>query len=108
MMIARTYGAFFLGVVLLAGCVPPETGTVVSPEAAPPAARLKTEAEPAKPAPDPALVAMYAARADGQRTVPAIDVAAFHRALLRNEVDYPTGEAPGTIVIDTRGPFLYL
>jgi lipoprotein-anchoring transpeptidase ErfK/SrfK len=27
---------------------------------------------------------------------------------LRNEVDYQTAEAPGTIVIDTRGPFLYL
>ena len=61
-----------------------------------------------KPAPDPALVAMYAARSDGERTVPAIDVTQFHRELLRNEVDYPTTEAPGTIVIDTRGPFLYL
>ena len=40
--------------------------------------------------------------------MPAIDVTAFHRELLRNEVAYPTSEAPGTIVIDTRGPFLYL
>jgi lipoprotein-anchoring transpeptidase ErfK/SrfK len=60
------------------------------------------------PGPDPALVAMYASRKDGARTLPAIDVAAFHRELLRNEVDYPTAEAPGTIVVDTRGPFLYL
>jgi lipoprotein-anchoring transpeptidase ErfK/SrfK len=109
-MMARTYGGLLLGVVLLAGCVPPETGSVatVSPEAAPPAARLKTEAEPAKPAPDPALVAMYAARPDGERTVPAIDVTAFPRALLRNEVDYASDEPPGTVVIDTKGPFLYL
>jgi lipoprotein-anchoring transpeptidase ErfK/SrfK len=54
------------------------------------------------------LVAMYAARPDGSRTVPAIDVSQFHRALLRNEVDYATDQPPGTVVIDTRGPFLYL
>lgn len=62
----------------------------------------------AKPAPDPALVAIYASRADGDRTVPAIDVTAFHRELLRKEVDFATAEAPGTVVIDTHGPFLYL
>ena len=31
----------------------------------------------------------------------------FHPALLRNEVEYPTDQPPGTIVIDTKGPFLY-
>ena len=51
---------------------------------------------------------MYASRADGERMLPAIDVTQFHRELLRNEVDYPSAEAPGTIVIDTKGPFLYL
>ena len=62
-----------------------------------------------KPAPDPALVAMYAvARRRRAAMLPAIDVTEFHRELLRNEVDYPTAEAPGTIVIDTHGPFLYL
>jgi len=40
--------------------------------------------------------------------LPAIDVAAFHPALLRNRVTYATTEAPGTVVIDTKGPFLYL
>jgi lipoprotein-anchoring transpeptidase ErfK/SrfK len=121
-MSARTCAGLLLGVVLVTGCVPADTGPVVSesPAASPAAARLKTgpaesKAEAAEtaaaataPPPDPALVAMYAARPDGERTVPAIDVTAFHRALLRNEVDYPTDEAPGTVVIDTKGPFLYL
>lgn len=81
--------------------------TTATPEAARAAATLPVPVV-ATPAPDPALVAMYASRKDGTRTLPAIDVAAFHRELLRNEVDYPTTEAPGTIVIDTTGPFLYL
>ena len=82
----------------------------VAPVETPPPASRAAPTEPVivKPAPDPALVAMYASRADGDRTVPGIDVTQFHRELLRNEIDYPTAEAPGTVVIDTRGPFLYL
>lgn len=77
--------------VLLSGCMM-ENGPVV------------------EPAPEPQVVdpAYYASRADGTRMVPAIDTEAFHPALLRNEVAYETTEAPGTIVIDTKGPFLYL
>lgn len=84
--------------VFLAGCVPER----MPPEATPAGATALA------PAPDPALVATYAARADGDRILPAVDVTRFHRALLRNEVDYSTAELPGTIVIDTHGPFLYL
>ena len=104
-MIEKIVVAPLLGVFFLTGCSEMGTAPVISPPAA---ARLSTEPAVEKPAPDPALVAMYAARSDGERTVPAIDVTQFHRELLRNEVDYPTTEAPGTIVIDTRGPFLYL
>ena len=50
----------------------------------------------------------YAARNDGGRSVEAVNTEAFHPALLRNEVAYTTTEAPGTVIIDTRGPFLYL
>jgi lipoprotein-anchoring transpeptidase ErfK/SrfK len=109
-MTARACAALCLGAIVLMGCVQSGTepvavlpiATAAPPPAAPP------PAAPSPPAPDPELVATYAARADGERTVPAIDVTAFHRALLRNEVDYPSAEAPGTIVIDTKGPFLYL
>jgi lipoprotein-anchoring transpeptidase ErfK/SrfK len=80
-----------LAVVLLAGCVS-EPGPVEVP---PP------EQTPVDPV-------YYAARADGDRWIPAIDTAAYHPALLRNAVDYASLEVPGTIVIDTHGPFLYL
>jgi lipoprotein-anchoring transpeptidase ErfK/SrfK len=54
---------------------------------------------------DPTL---YASRADGNWTLPAIDVATFPPGLLRHTVPFETGEPPGAIVIDTKGPFLYL
>ncbi|WP_290739752.1 L,D-transpeptidase [Amaricoccus sp.] len=55
----------------------------------------------------PADPAIYAARNDGGRMLAAIDVNSFHPALLRNRAPFETTEAPGTIVIDTKGPFLY-
>ncbi len=63
----------------------------------------------APPEPDPgyAFAEIYASRADGNRTLPAIDVESFHPGLLRTRVDFDTDQAPGTIVIDTKGPFLY-
>ena len=111
MMTARLCASLLFGAAVLAGCVPEGVAPVEVPPPAP--SRPPSKAPPvepvvAKPAPDPALVAMYASRADGERTLPAIDVTQFHRELLRNEVDYPTAEAPGTVVIDTHGPFLYL
>ena len=107
-MTARTGATLIFGAILLAGCTATDMAAVTTPPP-PEVARLAVEPPPTPdPAPDPALVAMYAARRDGERTLPAIDVTAFHRALLRNEVDYPTAEAPGTVVIDTHGPFLYL
>jgi lipoprotein-anchoring transpeptidase ErfK/SrfK len=81
-------------VLLLAGCDPEMMAEV---GATPPA--------PQPEQPDPAR---YVARADGNRMLAAVDLEAIHPALLRNRVDYATGEAPGTIVIDTSGPFLYL
>jgi lipoprotein-anchoring transpeptidase ErfK/SrfK len=62
----------------------------------------------APPEPAPVDAAFYAARSDGRFDVPAIPVDKFHPALLRNRVAYETTEVPGTIVIDTKGPFLYL
>lgn len=104
--------ALLIAAVALGACAAaPATGPVVTEATAPaPEAGRAAAAvpDPVKPAPDPALVAMYAARKDGAKTLPAIDVTAFHRELLRNEVDFPTTEAPGTVVIDTTGPFLYL
>ena len=113
-MTPRPYAALLSSALIVSGCLPAEMGPVASspPEpaavvAAPAPAEAEVAAKPPAPPPDPELVAMYASRADGERTVPAIDVSAFHRELLRSHVDFATAEAPGTIVIDTKGPFLY-
>ncbi len=86
------------GLLLAAACNPSDIQVV---EQKPPQAASAPEAAAVDPV-------YYAARSDGSRMISAIDTAAFHPALLRNEVAYETVEAPGTIVIDTSGPFLYL
>lgn len=93
MIVARSRAALLAFLLVLQGCVAEDMAAVTTP---PP---------PTAEATDPAF---YAARADGNRMLSAIDVAAFHPALLRNRVPFETKEAPGTIVIDTKGPFLYL
>ena len=93
--------------VVAAGCEVAEVGPTIAPPDGEAAGAPAAEAAVAAPEVDPELKAMYAARADGDRMLPAIDVAAFHRALLRNRVEYATAEPPGSIVIDTKGPFLY-
>ena len=112
----RSCAALLAAAVVLSACAGTPATTVpaavvtevaTTPEAARASATLPVPIVE-EPAPDPALVAMYASRKDGARTLPAIEVTAFHRELLRNEVDFPTIEAPGTVVIDTSGPFLYL
>ncbi len=86
------------GLLLAAACNPSDVMVV--------------EQKPPQESPGPEMATVdpiyYAARSDGSRTISAVDTAAFHPALLRNEVAYETAEAPGTIVIDTKGPFLYL
>ncbi len=94
MIVARSLAALLASLLVLQACTL-ETAAVTTPPPQPPTA------EPTDPA-------FYAARADGNRMLSAIDVAAFHPALLRNRVPFATEEAPGTIVIDTKGPFLYL
>ena len=94
MIVARNRVAPLALLLLLGACVAEDMTPVTAP---PP--------QPQAEATDPSF---YAARADGNRTLSAIDVAAFHPALLRNRVPFQTEEAPGTIVIDTKGPFLYL
>jgi lipoprotein-anchoring transpeptidase ErfK/SrfK len=85
--------ALALAGIMVAGCAPEDVAVVEAPPPEPVAA-------------DAAVV--YASRNDGGRTLTAIDVSAFHPALLRNHVPFETDEPPGTIVIDTKGPFLYL
>ena len=63
------------------------------------------------PAPEPDLgsyAAMYSARQDGGFMLPAIPIERMDRRFLRQMVPDPTGERPGTIVVDTSSHFLYL
>lgn len=52
-------------------------------------------------------VSMYGPMPNERFPLPAIDLEQIPQRYWRHEVDDPTGEAPGTIVIDTSGPFLY-
>jgi lipoprotein-anchoring transpeptidase ErfK/SrfK len=52
--------------------------------------------------------AMYSAREDGGFQLPAIPIEKMDKRYLRQIVRDPTGEQPGTIVVDTSTKFLYL
>ncbi|PZQ96893.1 MAG: L,D-transpeptidase [Cereibacter sphaeroides] len=49
----------------------------------------------------------YVARQDGTFTIPAIPLEKVPPQYLRQTVDYPTTEAPGTVIIDTAQRYLY-
>jgi lipoprotein-anchoring transpeptidase ErfK/SrfK len=53
-------------------------------------------------------VSMYAARVDEGYQLPAIPIDKVDPKFFRQMVSDPTGEAPGTIVVDTSQHFLYL
>jgi lipoprotein-anchoring transpeptidase ErfK/SrfK len=61
---------------------------------------------------DPALArqyaALYAPVDDEPFPVPAVRLADVEPEFLRKSVHYPTGEAPGTVVVDPQNHFLYL
>lgn len=63
--------------------------------------------EPAAPA-SPDYAGMYAAVEDGGHSLPAIPFTKVDGRFLRQVVDDPTGEKPGTIVVNTTDKFLYL
>lgn len=51
--------------------------------------------------------AAYAALEDGEFTWPAINYKAFDRKFWRQVVEYKSGQAPGTIIVDPYHNFLY-
>lgn len=71
-------------------------------DAAPPP--VTTPAEPAFDSPE----MMYAARTDDGYQLPEIPISKIDPKFLRQIVPDPTGEKPGTIVVDTSQHFLYL
>lgn len=63
---------------------------------------------PISPATDAELRARYAAVEDGGHLIPAIPYERMDPKYYRQRVVDPTGEAPGTVVVDTPNRFLYL
>ncbi|MCD7059097.1 L,D-transpeptidase [Pelagibacterium xiamenense] len=65
---------------------------------------------PAQPAPPPIpdhARLMYRAMPEEAFPLPAIDLTQLDPVYYRQVVDYPTAEAPGTVVVDTPNRFLY-
>ncbi|TPM29305.1 L,D-transpeptidase [Mesorhizobium sp. B2-3-4] len=82
------------------GTAPPEPAQQPLPvEAAAP--------EPMAPA-SPDYASMYAAVEDGGHALPAIPFAKVDGRFLRQIVNDPTGEKPGTLVVNTTEKYLYL
>lgn len=50
---------------------------------------------------------MYAAMPEERFPVPEVDVTQIDRRFWRTDVDYPTSEAPGTLIVDTPAKYLY-
>lgn len=59
------------------------------------------------PVSNPVHRTLYGVVRDEGHTLPAVPYSRIDARYLRQEVDYRTGEAPGTIVVDTRQRFLY-
>lgn len=57
--------------------------------------------------PEPAVPLMYTAMPEEQFPVPAVDISQLDERFWCTEIDYPTSERPGTLIVDTPGKYLY-
>jgi len=57
---------------------------------------------------DPRYLSMYGPITSEPFPVPAVDLRRIDSQFWRQEVNYPTSEPPGTIIVDTPNRFLYL
>ncbi len=81
-----------LGAVALGGCQM-TPGVAVAPQ---------------RPTIPPEVIAMYGPRPNERFPIPAVDLSKIEPQFWRREVPDPTGERPGTIVVDTGARYLYL
>ncbi|UHS63298.1 L,D-transpeptidase [Agrobacterium vaccinii] len=65
-------------------------------------------AQNSRPVADPFYAEIYGAKPDEQFPLPAIPYEKIPPRFYRQMVENPTGERPGTIVVDTANHFLYL
>ncbi|WP_198338411.1 L,D-transpeptidase [Labrenzia sp. VG12] len=64
--------------------------------------------EAVRPLADPAFQLAYGPRLSEPFPVPAVDPALLMPEFRRQRISYPTGEAPGTVIVDTSKFYLYL
>lgn len=69
---------------------------------------VSVDTEPKKPEIDASYTTMYRALPSEKFPIPAVNVAKLDPRFYRRLVDDPTGERPGTIVVDTNNFYLYL
>ena len=93
-MLARRTFLLGSGAALLGGCTVTET----------PSPQLASSARPVVP---PVYRAMYGPRPDERFPIPAVDLSKVDPRYWRREVPDPTGERPGTVVVDTGTFYLY-
>lgn len=107
-------GLSLIGVSTISACAqfPKQSLSIASPlisaplEPTPEKAPIEVAgAEAARASPD--YASMYAAVEDGGRALPAVPFAKVDERLLRQIVDDPTGEKPGTLVVNTTDKYLY-
>lgn len=79
----------------LAGCVSTRQPTV--------AVAPVTEPKPQQPS----VPLMYAAMPDEQFPVPSVKIDQLDKLFWRTDIDYPTQEKPGTLIVDTPAKYLY-
>lgn len=64
--------------------------------------------QPETPEVDPYYVEMYGPISQERFPIPAVDIQRVDERLYRRLVNDPTGERPGTVVVDTESYYLYL
>lgn len=84
------------------------TGCATSGQPAPGTA-VPLPQQPVRPQPSVPQVSplMYQALPAEEFPIPAVDVSQLKQQYWRQEVDYQTDEAPGTLIVDTPNKFLY-
>ena len=63
--------------------------------------------EPPAPRFSEAVLQMYRAMPEEQFSIPAVNLTRLDPAYVRAVVNYPTAEAPGTVIVDTPNRYLY-
>jgi lipoprotein-anchoring transpeptidase ErfK/SrfK len=95
--VARRTFVMGLGAMAMSGCVATPRQAAIVPVA---------KVAPA-PAPRPAVPSMYYAMPNERFPIPEVDIAKLDRRFWRTEVDYPTDEKPGTLIVDTPAKYLF-